>query len=323
MSGLTVASIGNFQRGQTNPPPWSTETHFARSFEALGHTVIRIQENEPDTWPTIGLPDLVLYCRTWDTPEVRPLLENARRQGIPTAAVHLDIFRGLAREHQVAEQAMFTMVDDLFTADGDATDWYAEKGIRHHWLPPGVVADEAFDADSIESLVGRWDVAFVGSRSYHPEFQHRPQLIDFLRETYGDRFVHIGGDGEHVPELDVGLGATLRGTRLNEFLASVPIIVGDSCCVSVDGHYWSDRVPEVFGRGGFLIHPFVRALDESMGLAMPAWSLGDWQGLHDTIETSLRSGHREGARQQIAAAVRAEHTYTNRAATILDTLGLR
>lgn len=317
---MKIAYIGTFGAGH------STENHYARSFEALGHEVIRLQENHGEWWPNFeGVPDLLLYTRVYDAPEARELLQAAKAQGIPTAAVHLDIFRGLEREHQVASQSMF-QVGDLFTADGDATEWYSERGIRHHWLRAGVLAAEAYDAVPSDDWYGRWDVAFVGSApsaqvggNYHPEWPHRFELVQHLREWYGQRFIHVGNGGDLGNNYD---RPNIRGHDLNMLYASVPVIVGDTLGACRESRYWSDRAYETWGRGGFLVHPRIDALDAELG-SCPMWEIGAWDELHAAIDYWLaHPDHREGMRWQVARGVRKHCTYTNRAAELLTTLGL-
>jgi hypothetical protein len=310
-----VAYIGNFK------PDHSTENHYARAFEANGCRVFRLQEDEfkPDDARALHRQDglsLLLYTRTWDLPmaEMWHLYRDLEADGVLTAAVHLDIWRGLDREHELVTQSMFR-VGDFFSVDGDAGDVYGRAGINWHWCPPGVVADECYDAEPLPRDECPWDVAFVGSRGYHVEWPHRPELIDRLRAWYGDRFVHVGGDGD-VP--------TTRGHDLNRFYATVPVIVGDSLGAHAGTSYWSDRFTETYGRGGFLIFPYIGALERLIGTSYPSWTIGFWEELKRLIDVHLADPEtRQAVRRRVAYAVRTEHTYTQRAAAILERLGLR
>lgn len=327
---MRICYIGNFQ------PEHSTENHYAESFELAGHRVLRLQE--PASRAGVlrflrliehgalgaGPADLVLYTRTWGhlpRRESTRLWRKLEAEGVRTAAVHLDRWAGLAREHEVDTQAMFTM-GTVFTADGDAQQMYEERGVNHRWLPPGVFAPECYDADpgADRDPLHPFDVAFVGSAptsrggNYHDEWPHRRMLVEKLRDWYGDRFVHVGNGGDLY---------TMRGAELNRFYASVPVIVGDSCLVTREGRYWSDRVPETWGRGGFLIHPYVEALVDHLDGDYPAWNVGDWAGLHEEVDGWLTdSEYRKVTRERIAGTVRASHTYTNRVGEMKAVLGL-
>lgn len=307
-----LAYIGNF--GVSH----STETHYARAFEANGCEVERWQEDRPEDWGGIhGDLDFLLYTRTWDTPDAGAMVRSVRSFGIPTVAVHLDIWRGLDRQHQLTEQSMFEC-DHVFTADGDNDETWERLGVNHHWLRPGVVEDECKILPPEPTIEGRWDVAFVGSYNYHPEWPTRPAVIDHLREWYGERFVHVGGDGEYP-----GTGHALRGDDLNRFYSSVPVVVGDSCFAHLGSRYWSDRAYEAPGRGAFQIFPRIQALWDELG-GYPHYAVGDWDDLHRAVDYWLdRPEARESSRRWTHSVVASRCTYTQRAAEILDVIGVR
>lgn len=326
----TVAYIGNFA------PPHSTENHYAASFDALGWTVYAIQEDELihngadqenlHHLVTSRSIDFLLHTRTWGLPDpwATNLWREAEALGIPTAAVHLDVWHGLAREPDVGADPMFRM-GHVFTADGDHEPEFEAAGINHHWLRAGVYHAEAYDADPDPEWAGRWDVAFVGSAptsrggNYHDEWAHRRELVSRLEDWYGDRFVHVGNGGHLANNTD---RPNLRGDDLNRFYASVPVTVGDSCNVRPDGHYWSDRVYEAPGRGAFLIHPYVAAIEEELG-AYPCWPLGHWEKLKDLIDGWLAHPfEREVFRRSVAEVVRSRCTYVQRVQEMLDVVGI-
>jgi hypothetical protein len=139
----------------------------------------------------------------------------------------------------------------------------------------------------------------VGASSYHPEYPFRGELLAFLKEVYGERFKIFQG---------------YRGQALNDLYASIRVVVGDSCFGGVD-RYWSDRIPETLGRGGFLIHP------STSGLTIPGlvtFEPGNLSQLQDRIDYYLDNPDRR-AFLQIAANdwVKDNETYTNRMTTLL------
>jgi hypothetical protein len=321
---MNLVYIGNFD------PSHSTENHYAASLELLGHRVWRMQE---PAGPAGGLhfirrvrnmvretrADLLLYTRTWGMPPgaATVLWREVEAMDCTTAAVHLDRWQGLMREHEVASQAMFRM-QYVFTADGDAEEMYRAAGVNHHWLRPGVFEPECYDAERDPSLES-YDVAFVGSAptkrggNYHPEWGHRAEMVAHLRDWYGDRFLHIGNGGDR---------STVRGDALNRAYATISVIVGDSCLVTRGGRYWSDRVYETWGRGGFLVHPQVDALAEEIG-DYPSWDVGDWDGLREEVDGWISDAeYRDEMRQRIGGFVREHCTYTQRAAELLLVAGL-
>lgn len=327
-----VLFIGNFE------PAHSTENEVRSSFEALGWDVDRVQENRLlaaglGFWhgplrERADAADLVLYTRTWGLPEAEALLfwEWCRLAGRPTASLHLDLYYGLGspkgelpRGEMPARDPMFRTAH-VFTPDGDNDDLWARDGVNHCWLPPAIGSMSCWDAAPDPERWAGIDVAFVGSRGYHPEWAHRPRLIDELARRFGSRFCHIGG-GVDFPGSD---GHALRGDALQRMYATVPVIVGDSCWVNrqpPETRYWSDRVYEVWGRGGMLAMPYISALDEHLGGAYPCWE--PWDDL-DAMEGCVRDhlADEQGARAALVPEVRERHTYTNRIEEMLATMGI-
>lgn len=337
----TVLYVGNFSA------PNSTENDVRKAFERLGWTVDRCEEREftrafetsaygPVYYRCLAA-DLVVHTLTQgsypDPVAVLDLWGACARSGVPTASIHLDLFYGLAspkdqgpQRHELPRTHPMFKVAHVFTADGAHPDEFARDGVHHHWLPPGVNHEEAHDVEPGPVTVVRHDgqertiepgqylVGFAGSDGYHPEWPHRPALVEWLRATYGDRFVHIGGSATR----------RVTGLDLNRILSSVPVWVGDSCLTAPTAAYWSDRIPETWGRGGFLIHPQVDALDAWYGMAHPGqeWHAGDFSALKDEIETWLGLDlmrHSVGAK--FRSRTRACDTYVQRVQHILETVG--
>jgi hypothetical protein len=158
-------------------------------------------------------------------------------------------------------------------------------------------------------------VVFVGSKNYHPEWPWRGQLIQWLRDTYGSRFTHVGGDG------DTG---TLRGDTLNRMYTNSKVAVGDTLCLGFDYPYYaSDRLFECPGRGGFNLFPRIKGLEEWFveGEEIAFYEYGDFDQLKFLIDYYLEDeGRREHIRRAGHERVKAEHTYRHRWETILQTV---
>lgn len=322
---MRVVYIGNFE------PEHSTENHVRRALTNNGHDVVAMQESSRDVWQQLAdpgfwrvqQPGFVLWTRTrwpWLGDPVYgelqwKMLALTSRLSIPTVGFHLDRWWGLARQHEVTTEPFFR-VDLLVTADGGHDDLFAAAGIDHVWMPPGVSAGET----DLGRFRAEWasDIAFVGSwRSYHPEWQHRRELVDFLSRTYGDRI-------QFWPR--VGSPA-MRGDDLRDLYASVKVLVGDSCLAPrPDGkpvtRYCSDRIPETLGRGGLLIHPEVEGVTDGpwqAGKHLACWTMGDWRGLQATIDGLLED---EAGRKRVAKAGRSHtvknHTYERRMGRVVD-----
>lgn len=321
---LAIAYLGNFD------PPNSTETYVARALEDLGHRVIRCQENNPARWEAVydnlrgsdgPRADMVLWTRTgWDWDHILPggaaqavimqhaMLAAAEEAGVPTVGYHLDRWWGLNREPQVHSEPFFR-VSLLCTADGGHDAEFAAAGINHRWTPPAVSGSHAAQPGQV---LDQWrtPVVFVGRwRGYHREWVWRRQLVRWLQTTYAGRFaLHEGA----LPDSD-----------LSDVYASAGVVVGDSCLLGDATRYWSNRIPETLGRGGFLIHPYVEGMNEHFqpGEHLVTFPMGDWAALGGAIDYYL-------AHPDEAAAIRAagrahvltHHTFERRLADLIDHL---
>lgn len=328
----SVLYLGNFSAKDEHGACFNTECHYARGFAANGCEVTPAQEpwRYPDESPEqfyqrqlgyieeirgqVGHHDLVLYTRTTNLPldEATRVWRAHEQQGTVTAAVHLDLFYGLHRSHEIERSPMFTM-QFVFTADGDHQAEFDRDGVNHYWLPAGVVEDECKLGTPRDKFPH--EIIFVGGgHGYHDEWSHRQELLRFLHERYGDRFKKWGGPEER----------TIRGQALNDLYASAKVVVGDSLALyGPSTRYTSDRLFETLGRGGFLIFP---RLDGATRLVpnLPTYELGQFTELGDQIDYWLDHDHaRLALRDQLHAHVKSHHTYTQRARTILETVGLR
>jgi hypothetical protein len=321
-----LAYLGNYE------PPHSTENDVAATLEGMGHAVLRLQEQRIDDWERLfdligahSPPDIILWTRTRSLADQigherqRWMQFAARKRGIPVVGLHLDRWRGLAREYETLTEPFFRC-DYVFTADGhDSQDWI-DRDINHRWSLPAIAPHNTQLGVPRDHF--RSDIAFVGGwDGYgHTEWFHRRQLVEFLQTEYGDRVQFWPKKGQHA----------IRGVDLADLYASVKVVVGDSCLVpDADGswtRYCSDRVFETIGRGAYLIHPYVDGvISEKSGTALQAgkhlgaWRISDWGGLRDEIDEALDDPE---ARDIVAKAgyehVRENHTYRNRLEALIN-----
>jgi len=302
-----IALLGNFD------PPHSTENDLKWTLNDMGYEVIALQENRTTTDEVLERCSdvkLFLWVHThgWTTPGTLPLSEmvgRLRAQGVRTASFHLDRYRGLnqldGREDNVGRHPWW-LTDRVFTADGgsESARFFADRGVAHTWLPPGVVAHDCHPGTFRKDLAAK--VGFVGSPGYHPEYPFRAKLVAWLKETYGSDFRLYQG---------------FRGEALNDVYASCEVLVGDSCFAGSD-RYWSDRVPETLGRGGFLIAPATE------GLRIPGlvtFEAGNLDDLKFRIDYYLKwPEERDWLRRCAHVWVRNNETYTQRMQTLLQVM---
>lgn len=304
---LRIAYVGNFRH------PWCTEVHVAASLEQLGHHVVRCQEDATDWGDVANVCDeegvqLLLWTRTWpaDMDSVLVALDRLRDRGIPSVSYHLDRWFGLNREHQVHDQPFFRT--DLVVSPDDHPGW-AEAGVNHLWLPPGVYGPEC---EPVPPNPKRWpwQVVFVGSHPYpHPEWaQYRSDLLATFQKAFRGRFGILPRRGQPV-----------RGRDLQELYATVPVVLGDSCLAGSPVRYWSDRVPETLGRGGLLVHPHVEGMDVWYpGDTFLHYDLGDFDHAVGLARGALDARQwSAGVAARGRATVLGRDTYAHRMATVL------
>lgn len=235
---MKIAIIGRFQK-------MYDEEYIARSFEALGHTILRLPDNY-GLRPIVARikefkPNLVMFTKL-EVPEDGLLfIKTMREMGIKTVCWLFDLYWGYPREHRIRSQACFR-ADRVFTTDGGHQDKWEGIGINHQVVRQGIYKEECF----LEKLDNPHGVVFVGSEN--PIYPKRFKTIDFIKKSYPD-FRWYGRK----------LTDEMRGTNLNKLYATAKIVVGDSV---YSPYYWSNRVVETLGRGGFLIHQDVPGLKE-------------------------------------------------------------
>lgn len=313
---MQVAFRGNFLP-DVEPPEerWSTECQVAHTLEAMGHEVLRLQENAVG-WDVVEHlarhSDLFLWTTTWNKDPVGALrtLARLRKASIPSVSMHLDLYWGLKREAQLREHPFFRSAH-VFTADGGHDREFAELGINHHWLQPAIYAPDAV----VGQVQGEYEcqIAFVGSYPYpHPEHAPaRAQIVHFCQSQFSGFRLWRGG---------------VRGQALADLYASAKIVMGDSCLAGKVSRYFSDRIPETLGRGGFLIHPHVEGIEEHYqdGKHLRLYEAGDFFQLRSLIRHYLDPANDE-ERRSIALAGRehvlAQHTYRHRLEELLDVVG--
>lgn len=317
---MLIAYVGNFSQSHC------TEVHIAATLEKLGHTIIRLQESaissaELDHMIEGAEWDLFLFTRTWDTLVTLDHLAQLRERKIPSASYHLDLYVGLQRESGL-DNDPFWRTDYVFTPDGSeqAAEVFKAKGINHFYMKPGVFEPECYMALPTD-VPQQSEVIFVGGGSAtgegpqygHKEWPYRGQLIKFLKDTYEERFAKFGW-----PEV------TIRNSALNQVYANAKIVVGDSLCLNFDHpYYWSDRVYETLGRGGFIIHPYIKGMEEEFtdGENIVFYEYNNWGQLKEKIDYYLEHDEeRERIRLAGHEFVKNHATYTHRLTQMLETI---
>lgn len=306
---MKITFVGNFG------VDYSSETHHAKTLESLGHEVIRQQEGEVSARviaDNARNSDLLVWVHThgWTTPNPTniDILSTMKALNIPTMTYHLDLWLGIEREADLSSDPFYKDIGYFFTVDKLMADWFNENTeVKGRFMPAGVFDQEVYMAKPEP----KYNVIFVGSRGYHKEWQYRPQLIDWLRDTYKERFTLVGGDGD-IP--------TTRGHALNQLYADTKVVIGDTLCKNFDyPYYLSDRIFETTGRGGFLIHPIIKGLDRYFTKnEVVQYHFGEFDELKYLIDYYLENDlERETIRHAGFLRTKFNHTYKHRWQEIL------
>lgn len=305
---MKVAFLGNFR------VPYTSENDYLWTMrERLGFDVVTLQEGEATAdivEAAATFADVFFWVHThgWETPGMGAVLDRLDARGVMTAGYHLDLYMGLQRWQGYADHDYFR-VRHFFTVDKLMADWLgANTPTRGYFLRPGVVERDCYR----EPVDITRDVVFVGCKHYHPEWPYRGQLVDWLAQTYGERFEHWGPQGKGL----------VRGAELNRLYASTKIVVGDTLCPGFDyPYYQSDRAYETLGRGGFLVHPRIEGMELEDGNHLALYDYQDFAGLKATIDHYLvADDERETIRARGHNKVKAQCTYTDRLRSLFDAL---
>lgn len=320
---MKIAYCGNFSQRHC------TEVHLASTLENLGHEVNRIQEPSgfdkdfiDSLVDRVAGHDLFLFTRTWGKCVNVDHLREMKDIGIPTASYHLDLYVGLSRQAGLEDDA-FWATDFVFTPDGDpaSQEFFENRGINHHYMRPGVFEPECYIAQPSQEFINDKcnDIIFVGGgapagepEQYgHNEWPYRGELLKYLRDKYGSRYTKYGYPQE-----------TVRNELLNNIYSGSKVVVGDSLCLNFNHpYYWSDRAYETIGRGGFLIHPYIKGMDEEFidGETIVFYEYNNWDQLREKIDYYLEHDEeREKIRLAGHDFVKNNATYNNRLEKMLN-----
>ena len=301
---MRILYVGNFS------PLSVGEPEIARALRKLGHRVDEFQEN-PNTVDEIEEKlakynhDLLLFAKFRVGPKGKTM-EFLRKCKAPTVCWLFDLYWGYRRQDQVMRdiQPQFR-ANIVFTTDGGNEEKWKMMKVKHRLLRQGIDEDVVPGKPVYDT---RAQVVFVGSRGSWAGWKYRGTLIDWLNRTYGAKFAHLGENGE------------VRHEDLNNLFATVKIVV----CDSVNSpNYWSNRIYETIGRGGFAIHPRVDGLSNEFKEYehFVPYDYGDFNGLKEKIDYFMsHDEERTKIRDAGFKFCHDTHTYTKRCEEMLKVL---
>jgi spore maturation protein CgeB len=287
---------------------WDEEGN-ARSFEKLGCKVLRLEEEEINVSRVVRDikdfdPDFVLIAKL-KLPAMRDFLHKRLKDtGIPVITWTFDLFWGLDREDWIGKDPMFKS-DLVLSPDGGNDKRFKEAGVNHVCLRQAIFDNFCFKGTKRDDY--EYDVIFVGCEN--KQWFYRSELCEFLNSQY-PKFRWFGRRNT----------LEIRGKELNDLYASAKVVVGDSV---FSPYYWSNRIYETLGRGGFLIHPEIPGLNEEYEPYKHyiPYKMGDWRGLKEKIDYFIRKPlERKKIADEALQYTKINHTLTNRCQNLLKSV---
>lgn len=270
----------------------------ARALERLGVSVIRLQEGDLKTIDQIPDCDYLFFAKLKVEPFFRmEIVKWAKEKGIKTVCWNWDLYFGLPRERELPNDAIFR-ADYVFSPDGGSD--FSKYGVNHKLVRQGIAKEEAHRGKKIEAP----EIIFVGARNHL--YPYRTKLLAYLNQEYKDKFKLIGELKE------------VRGEDLNDLYESAKIVIGDSV---YSDKYWSNRIYNTIGRGGFIIHPMIEDLEKDYTpyKHFIPYNIGDFEGLKQKIDYYLtHDKERDKIRLTGFKHTLKNHLIDNRIKCILD-----
>lgn len=221
------------------------EEYIARSFEDIGYDVIRVEQSMEQNLIhrhiLLKKPDILLFTKWQYRGIIEDAIQRGRSWGLVTVCWLFDLYWNYDREFFI-KTAHYFKADYVVTTDGGNDEKWKAAGINHRLVRQGIYSRECY-LDKVSEPSG---IVFVGSEN--PCYPQRTQLLLGLRDSYAN-FKWLGRVNTN----------TIRGVALNRLYSRTKIVVGDSV---YSPYYWSNRIVETLGRGGFLIHRDVPGLKE-------------------------------------------------------------
>jgi hypothetical protein len=250
---------------------FSSGNYITTAFNELGINVTKVPLETALTKIkqiiTSNKPDFVLCGKGADYFGI--LLPWLNQQNILVVHWSFDRLFYLDRAQTIIRKRKLYLSDLVCTTDGGCDDqWKAQFGVDHITLRQGLHAP---DRVWVDPIAVDCDIIFVGS-VYN---EYRKKLVNFLQDTYGKKFKVFGASENPCDQI--------RGLELNKLLRSTKVVVGDSL---PGNYYWSNRLYEQRGRGGFLLHPATVGMEQEfvIGEELVVFPRHDMNSLKTTID---------------------------------------
>src|SRR3990167_8080813 len=205
---MKILYVGNYAPMESPLGYCPNALYIERTFRELGYNIRGVNEADLEPEEIISLLDKKKYDLLL-TEEGRlrndfkndeeggndillgkfaPVLDFARKEGIPVVAWLTNIFFGvLRREIQVITNPIFK-ADVVFGTDGGHDKEFKKAKVNYRLLRQGIYQKEAYLGKPI--FPTKAEIVFVGA-VYEHIWPYRKRLIDFLTLTYGTKFEQL------------------------------------------------------------------------------------------------------------------------------------
>lgn len=276
---------------------WNEEA-IALALERNGVKVKRLEDSGYTNSEYLNIidrekPDYVMFAKANTQENGKKLIEAIKFKGYKTISWTFDLYLGYPARTDLSRFNFFDC-DFVFLTDGGHIPDYKDKGVNAFLLRQGIPAE--YNYLSMKDDKYAYDVVFVGCNNKFWPSRHR--LLNFLHTTYGDRFHWYG-------IIDTN---EIRGHELNKLYSTAKIVIGDSV---YSENYWSNRIYEVIGRGGFMIQYYIPGIDKEFdpGKEYVQYNFGNYDELKNEIDYYLVN-EKEREKIRLAGFERVKNNYT-------------
>lgn len=231
---MKIVYLGNYGNPYNNPAEESIE----RALKELGHKVIPFDEKKFDIEELIkaaNQADLFMFFKAGTSFGVtlEQLANMLSRIYSIKVCWYWDKVWG---ERYDFMDVVIPLTDFVFMTDGS---FYRRMNLINVFpLRQGLDVKDCYLAEKKKSY--EFDIVFAGS-----VYGERAGWVQRLNRIYGQRFVVVQG---------------VFDKELNHLCNSAKVFVSPK--FPMDNFYWSNRVYQIVGRGGFLIHPRLEGLEK-------------------------------------------------------------
>jgi hypothetical protein len=250
-------------------------------------------------------PDYVMFAKANVKENGAELIKELKIKGRKTLSWTFDLYLGYP-PRQSLSRFHFFKCDYVFLTDGGRIDEYRKRGINAYLLRQGI--PDIYNYMGEFDKKDDYDVVFVGCDNKF--FPYRKRTAEFLSKTYGNRFKWFGKRDTNE----------IRGNELNKLYATAKIVIGDSV---YSPNYWSNRIYETLGRGGFLIHAKIPGIEKEFeeGKEFITYNFNDYKKLKELIDYYLKhDDERNKIRMAGFEKISRNYTFDHRVKELLNVL---